>query len=97
MTLVEPCSDLTLELPFTLTHPKPKPVICQMITLPSRQPTEDSSSTLTPEHTQESPDQEPKEGEGEGVAKVSEATLEPRPSLTSIYDAIDHNLINFDT
>ncbi|KAL5476277.1 hypothetical protein EMCRGX_G026201 [Ephydatia muelleri] len=31
-------SDLTLQLPFTLTHPKPlEPVISQMVTLPSRQ------------------------------------------------------------
>ena len=31
------CSDLILELPFTLTHPKPKErVISQIVTLPSR-------------------------------------------------------------
>ena len=30
-----PCRDLTLELPFTLTHPKPaQPVVSQMVTLP---------------------------------------------------------------
>ena len=32
--------DLTLKLPFTLTHPKPaKPVISQMVTLPYKSPT----------------------------------------------------------
>lgn len=31
--------DLTLELPFTLTHPKPeRPVISQMVTLPYKSP-----------------------------------------------------------
>lgn len=67
-----------------------------MITLPSRQ-SEGSSSTLTPEHTKENPkQQEPKE-DGEVASEPPDAPLEARPSLTSIYDAIDHNLITFDT
>ena len=34
------CSDLTMELPFTLTHPEPEhKVICGMVTLPRRKST----------------------------------------------------------
>jgi len=86
-------SDLTLELPFTLTHPKPKePVISQMVTLPP----------LTPAKEKKPAAEEGKEGE-EGPQKgdVQEeesagatAVLAHRPS---VHDAIDHNLITFDT
>ena len=40
-------SDLTLQLPFTLTHPKPlEPVISQMVTLPTRQSVISSGSGI---------------------------------------------------
>ena len=49
--------DLTLELPFTLTHPKPiKPVISQMVTLPYKSPASKGSKDGTGG----------KKGEGEG-------------------------------
>ena len=39
-------SDLTIELPFTLAHPKPmKPVISQMVTLPPRPVTSPGKAT----------------------------------------------------
>lgn len=82
-------SDLTLELPFTLTHPKPKPIISQMITLPSYP--EQAADSEAPE---ESLEQDNKESAG---TELPSALAQPRPSLTSIYDAIDHNLITFET
>ena len=84
--------DLTLELPFTLTHPKPKPIISQMVTLPSREDTPSTTSEPTKEDlgatAAEKPDVE---------TATASALADPRPSLTSVYDAIDHNLITFDT
>ncbi len=81
------CRDLTLELPFTLTQPKPRPVISKMVTFP--QP---STTHSTPADS------------AEGVGGVADewmaAEVSPlcvRPSLASVHDAIDHNLINFDT
>lgn len=71
-----------------------------MITLPSRTHSE-SPATSDSEHAKEGPsDQEPKgplaTGETTGGDDMPLELSEPRPSLTSIYDAIDHNLINFD-
>ena len=85
------CSDLTLELPFTLTHPKPKfPVISRMITIPSQAKMKVPPPETTPT------DEPPQESDVMDSAAV-EANLDPRPSVSSVHDAIDHNLITFDT
>ena len=82
-------SDLTLELPFTLTHPKPKHrVISQMISLPPTVPSDEA----TPSNDAETNDVEDKES-----MAAKGASAYPRPSVTSVHDAIDHNLITFDT
>ena len=84
-----PTSDLTLELPFTLTHPKPKErVISQMISLPPALPKDEAMPTAN--------DDTDKVEEKEDLATKG-ATAYPRPSVTSVHDAIDHNLITFDT
>ncbi|XP_064394202.1 arrestin red cell-like [Halichondria panicea] len=79
--------DLTLELPFTLTHPKPRPVISQMITFPQYPAT---PTTPTADEIEEGG------VKGEQTAGALPPLL-TRPSLASVHDAIDHNLINFDT
>ncbi|XP_019864233.1 PREDICTED: beta-arrestin-2-like isoform X1 [Amphimedon queenslandica] len=76
-------SDLTLELPFTLTHPKPKErVISQVITLPPRS----SLSSITDPKDDKS--KAPPEAKPEGI---------PADDTVSVHDVIDHNLITFDT
>ena len=55
-----------------------------MVTLPKRPP-----PTPTSDETGET--------EGSGLAISKGATPNPRPSLSSVHDAIDHNLITFDT
>ena len=83
------CSDLTLELPFTLTHPKPKyRVISQMISLPP---------PVSPDKATPSSDTATDEAKEKESMTAKGATLYPRPSVTSVHDAIDHNLITFDT
>ena len=97
-----PLRDLTLELPFTLTQPKPKPIISQMITLPSaaQLELEAAASQADKEDNAETTDTGVAEKDSSDAVTVKVRTpaalAEPRPSMTSIYDAIDHNLINFD-
>ena len=84
-------SDLTLELPFTLTHPKPKErVISQKISLPPALPTDEATPPVTTDTGND------EEEDKESMAAKG-ATVFPRPSVTSVHDAIDHNLITFDT
>ena len=80
-------SDLTLELPFTLTHPKPKDrVISQLVTLPARS---SLSSVSDPNKT---------EDKEEGVTDTQPTTTGAQAIDTvSVHDVIDHNLISFDT
>ena len=62
-----------------------------MITLPSRPESADEAASVTsePKSTSEEP-------ADQSASAVSARLTEPRPSMTSIYDAIDHNLITFD-
>ncbi|XP_065888743.1 beta-arrestin-2-like isoform X2 [Dysidea avara] len=87
-------SDLTMELPFTLTHPEPEhKVICGMVTLPRRK------STI------KSVDQQPVDdpadstvGATGGATAMSVSAMEDKPfDTSSIHGVVDHNLITFDT
>ena len=68
-------SDLTLELPFTLTHPKPKvPVISQMVTLPLQPPPKEKGGE----------DEKGKTGEKE-EDKKEDGQQEESPGLCAMY------------
>ena len=60
-----------------------------MISLPPAVPSSDED---TPSNDTETNDVEDKE-----AMAAKGASVYPRPSVTSVHDAIDHNLITFDT
>ena len=88
-----------MELPFTLTQPKPAhPVISQMVTLPPRPSAtslQDKAATTTTTGNQDGDVGGGAEKEEGDDAKA--AAMPVVPSHTSVHDAIDHNLISFDT
>lgn len=91
-------SDVTVELPFTLTHPKPThPVISQMITLPPRIPNKSKDEQQQDKENGGGSTDEAAGDSSVAAGAQSKATgasaISPVPS---VHDAIDHNLITFD-
>ncbi|CAI8051174.1 Beta-arrestin-2 [Geodia barretti] len=94
--------DLTLELPFTLTNPKPaKPVISQMVTLPYKSPagkTSEGGDGGGGEGGEKKGEGEEGKTAADGAeeAKVNGEMENAMMSQNSVHDLIDHNLITFD-